>query len=102
MEWYLSLFWVPGYILESEIYVFLFDMDCADFSGKIFARKPSYDSESSSLATTASEKLGGHQSDSSSAATDQVEPRETVSEDTQVCCCLLGYVATSITCLVLG
>ncbi|KFK36343.1 hypothetical protein AALP_AA4G110200 [Arabis alpina] len=53
-------------------------------SGKVFARKPSYDSESSSLATTASEKLGGYQSDSSSSFTDQVEPQETVSEDTQV------------------
>ncbi|CAN6886344.1 unnamed protein product, partial [Brassica oleracea] len=44
--------------------------------GKVFARKPSYDSESSSLATTASDKL--------------VEPPEPVSEVTQVCCfCLL-------------
>ncbi|KAF3558185.1 hypothetical protein F2Q69_00011127 [Brassica cretica] len=46
---------------------------------KIFARKPSYDSESSSIATTASENLGSHQSDSSSA-----EPQETVSQATQV------------------
>lgn len=63
------------------------------FLGKIFARKPSYDSESSSLATTSSEKLGGHQSDSSSSSvTDQVESREAVSEDTQVCCRLLGFL----------
>ncbi|KAH0837368.1 hypothetical protein HID58_092396, partial [Brassica napus] len=46
---------------------------------KIFARKPSYDSESSSIATTASENLGSHQSDSSSA-----ETQETLSEVTQV------------------
>ena len=53
--------------------------------GKIFARKPSYDSESSSIATTASENLGSHQSDSSSA-----ETQETVSEVTQVCCFCLS------------
>ncbi|WZY92247.1 hypothetical protein YC2023_064576 [Brassica napus] len=54
--------------------------DTRSSSGKIFARKPSYDSESSSsIATTASENLGSHQSDSSSA-----EPQETVSEVTQV------------------
>jgi 1,4-alpha-glucan branching enzyme len=53
-------------------------------SGKVFARKPSYDSDSSSLATTASEKLRGHQSDSSSSASDQVQSRDTVSDDTQV------------------
>ncbi|XP_009143587.1 1,4-alpha-glucan-branching enzyme 2-1, chloroplastic/amyloplastic [Brassica rapa] len=54
--------------------------DTRSSSGKIFARKPSYDSESSSsIATTASENLGSHQSDSSSA-----ETQETLSEVTQV------------------
>lgn len=67
----------------------------ADSLGKVFARKPSYDSDSSSLATTASEKLRGHQSDSSSSVTDQVQPRENVSDDTQVCCPLLGFVVLS-------
>lgn len=63
-----------------------FGINCDNFLGKVFARKPSYDSDSSSLATTASEKLRGHQSDSSSSATDQVQSRETVSDDTQLCC----------------
>lgn len=67
-----------------------YGIKCANFVGKIFGRKPSSDSESSSLATTPSEKLGGHQSDSSSAVTGHVEPLETVSQDTtQVCIYML-------------
>lgn len=78
-------------------FIFIFDIDCANFLGKIYARKPSSDSESSSLATTPSEKLGGHQSDdSSSAVTGHVEPLETVSQDTTTQVCTYMLIVTML------
>lgn len=55
----------------------------------IFAVKSSYDSDSSSSAVAASEKVlvPGVHCDGSSSSTDQLEVADTVSTDTQVCKC---------------
>lgn len=56
------------------------------FVGKIFAGKPSNDSDFSSLTVAASKKVlvPGGQSDGSSPLTEQLEAPSTVSEDLQV------------------
>ncbi|PON56004.1 Glycoside hydrolase [Trema orientale] len=64
-------------------------------TGKIYARKSSYDSDSSSLTVSASDKVlvPGTQSDGPSSSTDQLDVPDTTTEEPQVIDCLEAEVS---------
>lgn len=83
------------YVRFSALDMYL-NLNSLVFTGKIFARKSSYDSDSSSLTVASSDKVlvPESQSDASSASTDQLEVPGTVSEEPQV---LILLIHTHIT-----
>lgn len=79
------------HLLVAYLRFFLIDIEIKSDSsivltGKIYARKSSYDSDSSSLTVASSGKVlvPGSENGASSASTDQVDPPGTVSEEPKV------------------